>query len=69
MRKYHYNILPMGLINPSDIFKQKINELFQVLYFITPYTSRRNTGTNFKSIENKEGLNVILKGLSLVKLK
>ena len=35
--KYHYKCLLMGFANSSDIFQQKMNDLFQGFEFIRAY--------------------------------
>ena len=39
--KYRYKHLPMVFINSSDIFKQRINDLFQGFEFIRVYIPSR----------------------------
>ena len=47
--KYFYECSLMAVRNSPDIFKQKINNLFQGFEFIRTYISRRKTGTNKKN--------------------
>ena len=37
-KKYGYKRLPMGVANSPEIFQQKINVLFQGIYFVPTYT-------------------------------
>ena len=51
LKKYEYQKLPIGLCNSSDIFQEKMNELFNGLDYVRTYIDDLLTISK-KSVEN-----------------
>ena len=61
--KYKYKHLPMGVCNSSDIFQDKMNEMFRVIEFIRAYIDELLTITKVDWSDHFNKLELLLKNL------
>ena len=67
--KYNYKRLPMGVCNSSDIFHEKMNEMFREFVFIRAYIYDLLIITKGDWYDHLNKLELLLQNLKVSRLK